>query len=246
MTIQNPANSATNGDAWEDDCAEGARYALLQRLAPALQHQMMGQFQSIGMIAGMMDRRLQSAAPDLASIRKDCASLDSVSQTAVNSMINMMTWVEPKSAAILKFDAGMKECVGLLATQFRFNGFAIVNEVPQIDLQVSSRAFRSVLSATLVALCDLSQAPADIVIQAQAMPDSVEVSIALRAATDRSAKNIQSIEYRLLNWRDVETLARAETVKLVHDQLGAQLIFSRAYEDSELYLPDERDSNASS
>ncbi len=230
MTIQNPAYTsvyASGLTAEFSDFEEAARYALLQRLAPAIQHHMMGQFQSMGMITAMMERRLQSADPDLVSIRKDCASLGSVSHMAVSSIINMMTWIELKTASTLKFDAGVRECLGLLSTQFRFKGFGIVNEVPGIDVDVSSRALRSVLSATLIALSDLSEAPADLVIGAQAMPDRVELSIALRP-TERGAKNFRPTAYRLLKWRDVEILALAESVMLTHGNAGAQLTFTRA------------------
>lgn len=237
MTIRNPADTAPAGahDAEPSEPEEGARYALLQRLAPALQHHMMGHFQSMGMIAAMMEKRLQSAEPDLTNIRKDCASLGSVSQTAVMSIINMMSWIEPKPASTTRFNAGVKECLGLLATQFRFKGFAIVNEVPEIDVGVSSRAFRSVFTATLIALSDLSQAPADLVIQARSVPGGVEVSIALRA-TERNPKNVHSTAYRLLKWRDVELLAAAEAVKLKHGDTAAQMIFSQAHEDLDPHL----------
>ena len=239
MTIQNPDDISLHPgtlDAEHANSAEAVRYALLQRLAPALQHHMMGQLQSMGMIAAMMERRLQSAAPDLASIRKDCASLGSVSQTALSAIINMMSWIEPKPALPLKVDAGVMECLGLLSTQFRLKGFGIVNEVPQIDAGVSGRSLRSVLSATLIAMSDLSQAPADLVIQAQAMPDSVEVSVTLRA-TQRRSNNDYSTDYRLLKWTDVEILAAAEAVKLTHDNTGAHLTFSHAYEDAGLDFP---------
>ena len=227
MTMQNPACESLNASApgpVHSSPEESARYALLQRLTPAIQHHMMGQFQSMGMITAMMERRLQFADPDLVSIRKDCASLASVSQIAVSSIVNMMGWIEPKPATALKFDEGVKECLGLLATQFRFKGFAIVNEMPQIDAEVSSRALRSVLSATLIALSDLSEPPWDLVIQAQAMPGRIALSIALRPS-ERPIKNAYATAYRLLTWRDVEILAAVEAVGLTYGDAGAQLIF---------------------
>ena len=239
MTMQNPACTSLDASvmgAEFSDIEEGARYALLQRLAPALQHHMMGNFQSMGMIAAMMERRLRSDSPDLASIRQDCALLDSVSHTAVNSIINIMTWIEPKTASTLKLDAGIKECLGLLATEFRFKGFVIVNEVPEINVELSSRALRSVLSATLIALSDLSKAPANLVIRAQLMLDCVELSIDL-CPTDRVAKNIHVPDYRPLNWRDVEILAIAETVKLTRGNAGAQLTFTRVGASASAGLP---------
>ena len=132
MTLQNPAHPSLHAIALGaefSDLEEGARYALLQRLAPALQHHMMGKFQSMDMIAAMMERRLKSADPDLAGIREDCASLGSVSRIAVKSIMDLMTWIEPKAASTLKFDTGVTECLGLLSTEFRFKGFVIVNEV---------------------------------------------------------------------------------------------------------------------
>jgi len=225
------------------DVEEGARYALLQRLAPALQHHMMGNFQSMGMIAAMMERRLRADSPDLVSIRENCALLDSVSHTAVNSIINMMTWIEPKTASTLRLDAGIKECVGLLATEFRFKGFVIVNEVTEINLELSSRALRSVLSATLIALSDLSKVPANLVIRAQVMPDCVELSIDL-CPNDRVAKIIHVTDYRPLTWRDVEILALAETVKLTRGNAGAQLTFPRAVACASAGLPADADFRA--
>ncbi|CAN5422764.1 hypothetical protein BH10PSE16_BH10PSE16_26590 [soil metagenome] len=225
------------------DIEEGARYALLQRLAPALQHHMMGKFQSMDMIAAMMDRRLQSATPDLASLREDCASLGSVSRTAVKSIMNMMTWIEPKTASTVKFGAGVTECLGLLSTEFRFKGFVIVNEVPEIDVELSSRALRSVLSAALIALSDLSKVPATLVLRAQAMPDRIELSIDLRP-NERNARVAYATDSRTLKWRDVEILAVAESVKLTRGSTGAQLTFARTAANAG--LPDALVARASS
>ena len=42
---------------------EAARYALLRRLMPAIRHHLVGEFQPIGMVAAMLERRLQAATP---------------------------------------------------------------------------------------------------------------------------------------------------------------------------------------
>ncbi len=206
---------------------EAARYALLQRLAPALRHDMLGPLQSIGMMATMIERRLQSANPDLVSIREDCASLANSSRTAASTSSNLMSWIEPKSAATLKVDAGVRECLGLLAVHLRLKGFVIINEVSGIDAELSSRALRSVLSAALIALSDQSEPPADLVIRAQALPDRVEFSIELRP-TEARMKHVRLAASRRLSWPDVEILARAESVKLALVNGGAQLTFECA------------------
>jgi len=229
MTLQNPADLARYAstlNAEFSDFEEAARYALLQHLAPALQHHVMGKFQSIGLISAMMERRLQSATPDLASIREDCASFSSASRMAVDAITNMMAWIEPPEDTPLSFDTGLKECLGLLTTEFRFKGFVIANEAPPLQTELSSRALRSVLCATLMALTDQSQAPARLVIRAQAMPDSLALSIELQP-TEGHASNIRSSAYRPLKWRDAEILAVAESVQLTHGPEGVQLTFPR-------------------
>jgi hypothetical protein len=206
---------------------ESARYALLQRLTPALQHHLMGDFQFMGMVAALMERRFQCADPDLASIHQDCISLGSVSRTVVNSITDLMTWVEPKTEPFLKLTDGVKACLGLLTTGLRFQGFVLVNEVPEIDVTLSSRALRSVLSAALITLSDLSKAPAVLAIKAQALPDGVGLSIQLRPSEGK-ARHVKVTTYRALTWRDVENLAAADGVKLTHDSTGAQIFFPRA------------------
>jgi hypothetical protein len=216
-TVQAGAPSAEFSES-----EESARYALLQRLTPALQHNLMGNFQFMSMVAALMERRFQSADPDLASIHEDCVSLGNASRTVVNSIFDLMTWIEPKTEPAVKLTDGVKACLGLLTTAFRFRGFAVVNEVPDIDATLSSRALRSVLSAAMIALSDLAKAPAVMTISAQAMPDGVGLSIKVRP-TEGKARNVNMTSYRPLEWRDVARLALADSVKLTHDDTSAQI-----------------------
>lgn len=205
---------------------EGARYALLQRLTPVLQHQMMGNFQSMDMIAVMMDRRLQSASPDLDSMRQDCDLLGSVSEAAIKSVINLLTWVRPKPAATQAFDAGVEECATLLLNEFKLKGFVIVNEVSQISAEFSSRALRSVVSAALVCLSDQSTTPATLTLHAQVLSDRIDLAIDLRPHEQQQARTVIANGYRLLNWRDLELLTGAEGVGLARSDSGARLTFN--------------------
>jgi hypothetical protein len=218
-----PTVHAGAPDTEFSESEESARYALLQRLTPALQHHLMGNFQFMGMVAALMERRFQSADPDLASIHEDCVSLGSASRTVVSSITDLMSWIEPKTEPTLKLADGVRACLGLLTTALRFRGFVIVNEVPEIDATLSSRALRSVLSAALIALSDLSKAPAVMAIKARAIPDGVGLTITVRP-TEGKARNVNMTSYRPLKWRDVEILALADSVKLTHDDTGVQIL----------------------
>ncbi|MCX7256440.1 MAG: hypothetical protein NTZ64_06790 [Polaromonas sp.] len=227
MTLQNSADLARYAstlNAKFSDFEEAARYVLLQHLAPALRHHVMGNFQSIGLISAMMERRLRSAAPDLASIRENCASFSSASQMTVDAITRMMAWIAPPEDTPLNFDTGLKECLSLLTTELRFKGFVIANEAPALQTALSSRALRSVLCATLMALSERTQAPARLVIRAQAMPDSIVLSIELHPL-EGHASNVRSSPCRPLTWQDTEILAVADSVQLTHGPEGAQLIF---------------------
>lgn len=227
--MQNLAHTslfASTLSAGFSDFEESARYALLQRLVPAIRHHLMGEFQSVGVLTAMMDRRLRAAVPHLDSLREDTMSLGSVSAKAASSSVNLMTWIAPDKSAALKVEAGVNECLGLLSTELRLRGFVIVNEVPDCDAEISSTALRSVLTAALIALSDLSEAAADILLQMQALPDRVELSIDLRPNPGRT-KGVRPIPFRLLGWRDVEILAIAEGVKLTRAQGVVLLVFPR-------------------
>lgn len=228
MTLQNPAGTPTTGNTSVlqlQAAEEGARYALLQRLMPALQHQIMGNFQSLNMIAVMMERHLQPATPRLANMREDCALLGGVSQAAVQSVTNLMAWVRPQPESSLRFDVGVAECTKVLLAELQFRGFVIVNKVAQIEAMVSGRALRSVLSAALIFLSDRSPVPASLVMRARTLPGHVELSIDL-VLTSQPAGNAATGSYRLLDWQDVEALAAADSVELTRSDIGIQLGFS--------------------
>ena len=204
---------------------DGARYALLQRLTPVLQHQIMGNFQSMDMIAVMMDRRLQSASPDLDSMRQDCELLGSVSASAIKSVIDLLTWVRPKPAVTQRFDAGVEECATLLHNEFKLKGFVIANEVSQVAAEFSSQTLRSVVSAALVCLSDQSAAPATLTLRAQVLSSRIDLSIDLHTHELQSPRTVHANGCRLMNWQDLELLASAESVGLARNDSGVQLAF---------------------
>lgn len=213
---------------------DGARYALLQRLTPVLQHQLMGNFQSMDMIAVMMDRRLESASPDLESMRQDCALLGSVSGSAIKSVIDLLTWVCPKPAVTQRFDAGVEECATLLRNEFKLKGFVIANEVSQVAAEFSSQSIRSVVSAALVCLSDQSTASGTLTLRAQVLSNRIDLSIDLRIHESQSPRISHANDCRLMNWRHLELLASAESVGIVRNDRGVQLAFKLPSTNPEL------------
>ena len=192
---------------------EASRYALLRRLVPTLRHHMAGEFQPIGMMAALLERRLQQPSPDMASLKDNTAAIGNLSRNAAETCVNLMSWVAPRSASSTPAGQGIAECVNLLSTSLRFRGFALLNEVPELDAPVSTTAIRSVLTAALLALSDSLELPADLRVRAQAEGGQVCVELDV-LPVQRPADNRAPDDYRPLTWDDVAALAAAESVNL--------------------------------
>lgn len=181
---------------------EAARYALLRRLTPAIRHHLVGEFQPIGMVAAMMERRLQAPTPNIESLRDNSSMLGELSRTAAGKCTDLLTWIAPPKNATTRLDAGVLDCLNVLSTEFRFRGLVIVNEVGDMPALLPSAALRSVLPAALIALSDQQTGAADFILQAHKAGKDTELSI-VRLSAQRPADNLPTADYRALNWGDV-------------------------------------------
>ena len=211
---------------WEpaDRPVEAARYALLRRLAFAMRHHMVVHLQPIGMITEVMERRLRMPEPDLAQVHESMDKINGFSRAAVQSCLDVVSWLAPEPGALVALDAGVQECVAMLRSNFSFRGFTLKDEVGAAPAGVARAGLRNVLPACLLALTDRAAAPADVVIRA--LPDGqlAVLSIEVRPTTG-SVGFPGDPPYRLLEWDEVEALAEAEGITLRRDALSARLTF---------------------
>lgn len=192
---------------------EAARYALLRRLTPTLRHHMAGEFQPIGMMAALLERRLQQAGTDMRSLKDSCAAIGQLSRQAASQCVDLMTWVAPRAPAAMPAGQAITESVNLLATSLRFRGFALINQAPDLSPRISVTAARSVLTAALLALSDGAHQAADLQVQARSEGGQVLIDLWMVPAA-RSTDNGHPEDYRALSWDDVQALASAEGVSL--------------------------------
>lgn len=227
--MQVPSTSTFQAQPAADDLAqvEAARYALMRRLAPTIRHHLIGEFQPLGMVTALMDRRLQASAPNISNLRENSSSLGQMSRSAAESCMKLMTWFAPKENDLTRLDVGVLDCLSVLTTDFRFRGLVIVNEVKDMPMMLSRTALRSVLPAALIALSDEQSGAADLRLQARKLGNDAELSI-VRIPAERPADNSPTGDYRRLNWRDVQALARAEAVGLSHAADNVRLVFTSA------------------
>lgn len=200
-------------EACSANLVEAASYALLQRLAPAFRHRMVGGLHPIELIAEAVEQRLQAAVPDLATARDNLERIKSLSRSAVLSCTNVISWLAPEEGAVTMLGEGIDECLALLSTDFDMRGFAVRNDAREIGVDVSRTALRNVLTASLIAATDAAPRPADLVLTTELSREHALVSITMCPA-DRIAGFTDAAAYRRLEWSDVAALAQSKSVDL--------------------------------
>ena len=194
--------------------AESARYALLRRLAPSMRHHLVVNLQPIGMIYEVMDRRLKAPEPNLGEVHESAHKINGFAKAALHSCLDVVTWLAPDEEVLTTVEAGVRECLSLVATSLTFRGYAMRNEVVADPREIRRSTLRNVLTALLIHATDHNPAPADLVLASQAADSGLTLTLTLRS-TEGEPTFSGEPAYRRLEWADVEALAAAESVQLV-------------------------------
>ncbi len=200
--------------------AEAARYALLRRLAPSMRHHLVVNLQPIGMVYEVMERRLRAPEPKLAGIHDSAHKINGFARAALNSCLDVVTWLAPEENSSTTATEGVREGMGLLATSFTFRGYALRDHVGEIPGDIPRSAIRNVLTALLLYATDEHAPPAELVLTAEALSHGVVFNLMLRP-TEGDQGIPAEPTYRRIEWEDVQALADAESVELVRQ--GPQL-----------------------
>lgn len=193
--------------------AEAARYTLLRRLAPSMRHHLVVNLQPIGMIYEVMDRRLKAPQPDLADVHESAQKINGFAKAALNSCLDVITWLAPDDEVLTSAEAGVRECLGLLATSLTFRGYTLRDELATLSGMVRRSAMRNVLTAALIHVTDHTPAPAEVVLSGELADRALTLTLTLRP-TEGDPSFVGEPAYRRLEWSDVEALAAAESVTL--------------------------------
>jgi hypothetical protein len=192
-----------------DSGAEAARYALLRRLAPSIRHHLVVNLQPIGMIYEVMDRRLRAPEPDLAHVHESAHKINGFARAALNSCLDVVSWLAPDDATVSTLGEGARECASLLASSLSFRGYALRNEVGDMPAKVRRCAIRNLLSATLIFATDELPPPAELLLSGQEADEGARLTLAVRMS-DGDKGFMAEPGYRKLTWLDLQALAAAE------------------------------------
>lgn len=215
--------------SWEpvDRRVEAARYALLRRLAFAMRHHMVVHLQPIGMITEVMERRLRMPDPDLGQVHESMAKINGFSRAAVQSCLDVVTWLAPEEGVDIALAAGVDETVAMLRSNLNFRGYTLKDEVGDLPIEVGRASLRNVLPAVLISLTDHASSPADVVLTGSADAGGAMIDVTV-VPTEGSQGFAGDAPYRLLEWQEVEALAQAEGVTVERNGARARITLAAA------------------
>ena len=203
---------------------EAARYALLRRLASAMRHELVKHLQPIGMVTEVMNRRLRAPSPDLGQVNDAAAKLNSLSRTAVNACVDVITWLAPDPAATVSTEEAIAEVMELLRSNLGFRGFTLRSEVGALPQQIGRASVRMLVPGCLLALSDSTAAPAEFTLRGEVDGEYLRLRIGVQR-TDGPPPDPSDSTYRKLSWSDIEALAAAEDVTLSRTEAEMTLDF---------------------
>lgn len=201
---------------------EAARYALLRRLALAMRHHMVVHLQPMGMITELTERRLQSGQTNVQQVHQSMGKIHDLARAAVDSCLDVVTWLAPVPDATIALDDGVQECLSLLRSSFNFRGFPVSDTLGGVQAQVPRSALRHVLPAVMLALTDRAPPPADVRVSTEALATGGAIRVEVQPKTGDPGFP-GNHPYRLLDWQEVQTLARAEGVTLTRGPANVRI-----------------------
>lgn len=193
--------------------AEAARYAVLRRLSPSLRHHLIRPLQPMTLIYGVMTHKLAAPTIDVEAIKTHADKINDFAKDALAQCLDISSWMAPEPDILVEFGAGVRECIGLLATTLHFRGFHLINEIDEMPQKVNRDAVRMVLNAALLQISDTLTEPAVLTLSGWSEGDGVTLSVKVEL---RDEGRVESYDdgYRKLLWNDVQALAAFEGVSL--------------------------------
>ena len=203
-----------------DRLAEAACYAVLRRLMPVLRHGVAGAMQPIRIVLVVLERRVQAPEPDLQAIAKNVTTASGLAKQASIDCISALEWTGSSNDAHVSVRSGVDEAIKLLAMELSANALTLDNGISD-DLVTAPQSFlRTVFMGALLAFCDQSAAAGTLQVTLEAATDPHSAGrLQVRLVPDDSGKSRAAPEdmicrYRLIEWPDVEAMARPFGVKV--------------------------------
>lgn len=219
-----PSESAARPSSPEglnDRLAEAACYAVLRRLMPALRHDVAGTMQPVRMLLMVLERRVQALEPDMQAITKSVISASALTKQATADCINALEWIGSSQDAHVSLSSSVDEAIKLLAIDLSANALELVNGISDDAVTASQSFLRTVFMGALLAFCDQRDVGGILHVTSEVANDSYsanQLRLRLRLLPGDAGKSpaFEDIvgKNRLIDWSDVEAMARSFSVSV--------------------------------
>ena len=210
-------------DAPNDWHADAARYAVLSRVMPALRHDVAGSMQPVRMLLMVLERRLQSADPDLEAIAKNVASISTLTKQASVDVMSVMGWTASNEDVRVSLRSSVDEAIKLLALELTIKKMALVNGITDESATAPQTFLRSVFIGAVLAFCDQCNEGGILQVTFGAAADSQPrgsspLQLQLRMLPDNTGKSHATFDVdrkcRMIEWTDVHAIAQSCGVEM--------------------------------
>ncbi len=219
------SQAASNAQAWR---ADAARYNMLWRLVPSVNHKLAGAMQPITMLAGMVARHLQRPQTDVQALTQQVANLQQACKAAVATRTDILAWFQPSEQKRVSLGTEVAQCASLLTGEFAIRGCSIENLAPD-DLPLARQAcVRNLLTAALFGILDNAGGPVAVQLGATAHggdDTSIDVSWTRLAPADLPQPGDTG---HTIGWDDVQAIADQLGIAMRRTQTQLSIRFNHA------------------
>ncbi|MGE4239099.1 hypothetical protein [Ramlibacter sp.] len=231
-----PAPSSALVGAKPRASVDAARHAVLRRLGPALKHDMVVNLQAVSMMAEMLNSRLDRSPGNGPDLQASISKLNRLAREAVLKCLNVSSWIDPGEDDTIGLSQGIADCVSLMGGSFNFRGYAIVDDVPEMDFDVCKSTLRTLFAGSLFALADSSPSPSELNVSAEVSSGFAVITITSRPTGDASERTPPETPTVPVDWADVQALAEADSAELFRGEGRIVMRLARALPSSPLRM----------
>lgn len=201
-----------NVHAWR---ADAARYHIMRRLVPSVNHKLAGSMQPITMLSSLLARHMQRDVTDPVAMGKHLADMQQACKDAIATRTDTLAWFQP-SQQLTSIATGAAQCTNLLTADFAMRGCSIDNQTRDGRTVVPQDSVRTMLSAALFGILDDAAAPVAVLLQDTAPRRGAAPGV----VASWTPLNASALEQKQDN---IGHALRPDDVQAIADQLGVRL-----------------------
>ena len=169
--------------------------------------------QPVRMLMMVLERRVHAPEPDLQAITKNVVSVSALTKQATADCINALEWIGSSQDAHVSLRSSVAEAIKLLAIELSAHAMVLVNGIPDDTATAPQSFLRTVFMGSLLAFCDQCGAGGTLKVTLEPATDShhahrLQLRLLPGGADNPPAFQGLVRKYRLMDWHDVQAMAR--------------------------------------